>query len=395
MAQPPLEGRDFARVTRPALIVGLLAAAAGIIVGILLNPAALLRAYLIGYFYWLGIALGCLAVVMIQNLAGGYWGAAIRRLLEAGARTLPLLAVLYLPLLLGMGFLYPWTHGLGRETMAAPGFNQVYLSVPFFIIRAIIYWAVWLFLSIRLTGWSRQRDTNPDPALTSRMRRWSAPGLIVLALTVTFAAFDWLMSLELPFASSIYGGMIGLGCLLGGFAFVVMLLTILSRRAPFAAVVTPDLLNSLGSLLLAFLMLWAYFAFSQLILIYAGNLPEEAIWYVRRIQGAWVIVGLAVAILDFIIPFCVLIVRDFKRNPRILGATAALIVISRMIDLYWVIRPSFLNFPFTWLDVVLPVLMLAGVGGVWLAAYFWRLSQWPLVATSDPRLVPQMEAAHE
>ncbi len=258
------------------------------------------HAYLTAYFFWLALALGCLSILMLHNLAGGYWGAVIRRPLEAASTTLPLLALLFIPILIGMPALYPWVHGeLTPPGMAESGataldltFKQAYLSTPFFVARAVVYFLIWIVFALLLVRWSRQRDADPSPALTGRLRALSAAGLVLMALTVTFAGIDWLMSLDPAWTSSIWGLIVATGALLTGFAFAVLVVALRANRPPFDEVTSPALFNSLGSLMLAFLMLWAYMAISQVILFYAGNLPEETIWYVRRTTGGWVFTAL-------------------------------------------------------------------------------------------------------
>jgi hypothetical protein len=380
------------RITRLALIAGAVAAVLAVI-GAVLNVSAVLYAYLVPYLFFLGLALGCLGVLMIQNLAGGYWGATIRRPLEASVRTLPLMTVLFLPILAGMSILYPWTQPGGMGNPAVPGFKEVYLSVPFFIVRAVIYWVVWLGLAYFLTRWSAERDRSGDPALTLKLRNWSAGGLVLLGLTGTFAAFDWIMSLEPSWSSSIYGAMVNMGWMLTGFAFVIALTCWAAPRKPFDEIITPNLLNKLGSLLLAFLMLWAYLSFSQLILMWAGNLPDEIIWYIERTQGAWFWLAMVVAFLHFVLPFCILIIRDFKRNPVILGLTAAWLVVVHYFDIYWITKPSFHNAG-AYLGLM-DIVLLVAIGGLWVAAFTWRLNSEPVIARYDPQLRAGLEAAHE
>jgi hypothetical protein len=381
---------DLRRMKRPGLAVGAAAAVLAVL-GAVLNVRLFLHAYLTAYWFWLAIALGCLGVLMLQNLTGGLWGALIRRPLEAGARTLPLLAVLFLPVLIGMFVLYPWTQPGGLGSPALPAFKQVYLSVPFFIVRAIIYFAVWLYLARRLTAWSLQRDTQPDPSLTRRMLGLSAVGLVVFGLTTTFAAFDWLMSLEPSWSSSIFGAMISMEAMLTGFAFAILLLARWAREEPFVSVVSRDAFNNLGSLLLAFLMLWAYLAFSQLILMYAGNLIDEVFWYVQRIQGGWVLVAAFIGLFGFILPFAFLILRGVKRDRRLLAWVCVDLIVAHYVHLYWIVQPAFPgDSP---LVIVYNVILAVAIGGLWLALFARTLSRSPLIASNDPQLISALATA--
>jgi hypothetical protein len=378
------------RGQRLALVAGIAAAALGIL-GAVLNVRLFLHAYLTAYWFGLAIALGCLGVLMVQNLAGGLWGATIRRPLEAGARTLPMMAVLFLPVLLGINVLYLWTQPVGSGLVTLPAFKQFYLSVPFFVLRAIIYFAVWIFLEWRLTAWSVERDEHPDPALTQRMAGLSAIGLVLLGLTVTFAAVDWLMSLEPTWSSSIFGAMVGMGAMLLGFAFATGLLTLWAQHEPFAGVVSPNLFNSLGSLLLAFLMLWAYLTFSQLILMYAGNLADEIFWYTQRIQDGWLWVAVLIALFGFVLPFLFLIFRGAKRHRRILGWICLDLIIVQYINMFWIVEPAFArDSP---LVIAYNVVLVVAIGGLWLAMFARQLSHRPLIAPYDPQLISGLATA--
>jgi hypothetical protein len=364
---------------RGALAVGI-AGLAACALGGLASPADFFRAYLIGYLFWLGIALGSLAIVMLHHLSGGAWGLVVRRILESGTRTLPLLAVLFLPLALGVRELYVW---------AAPGaladpvlrHKSVYLNVPFFLVRAALYFAAWLTVAHVLNRWSRERDLRPDPN-PRRFRVFSGPGLALYGLTVTFAAIDWAMSLEPHWYSTIYGLMFGTGQVLSAFAFGIAVAVLLRGREPFGRLVTPGNLNDLGNLMLAFVMLWAYMAFSQFLLIYAANVAEEVPWYLARNHGGWAGVAIGLIALHFALPFVLLLSRRVKREPRLIAAVAGLVLAMRLVDFFWLLVPAF-HRPgagLHWLDFVAPV----GVGGVWLAVFLGQLGAWPLVPGNDP-----------
>ncbi|TMA82880.1 MAG: hypothetical protein E6J77_15170, partial [Deltaproteobacteria bacterium] len=275
------------RFRRNCLLVGI-AGLAACAAGAAANPAAFFRAYLVAYLFWLGIALGCMAIVLIHYLTGGAWGLVIRRVLESGTRTLPLLALAFLPLAFGLRELYEWAR---PEVVAADALlrhKSAYLNAPFFLVRAAIYLAAWIAVAAVLRRWSPE-----DAAPPRRLRVLAGPGLAVYGLTMTFAAIDWVMSLEPHWFSTVYGMMFATGQVLAGFAFVIAVTTLLARRAPLAGLVAPNHFTDLGNLLLAFVMLWAYLAFAQYLLIWAGNLPEEIPWYLRRQQGGWAAVAVA------------------------------------------------------------------------------------------------------
>ncbi|HEY1860022.1 MAG TPA: hypothetical protein VGG61_06690 [Gemmataceae bacterium] len=368
---------DFSRLQRSAWLVGAALLAISAVYGVF-RPAPFFRAYLIGFRFWLSFPLGCIALVMVQHLTGGLWGAVLRPILEAASRTLPLMALLFLPLLLGLTILYPWTdkdHYADDPPMLEK--IEFYLNVPFFLARAAIYFAAWLVFAFFLNRWSREQTQHPTPTQARRFRLISGPGLAVYGLTLTLASVDWFMSLEPEWFSSIYGVIVAVGQLLAAFAFAVLMIALLARRPPLAGVVSPSVLNDLGGLLLAFTMLWAYVAFSQYLLIWAGNLPEETSWYLRRIDGVWGWVAISLAVFQFFVPFALLLSKDVKQNPRALAATAILILVMRFVDAVWSTGPAFADS--RWWDQWLVLAVPLGMGGLMVGTFLWQLGQRPLV----------------
>lgn len=379
------------RIQRIALRVG----GAGLLLSIfwaLFSPVEFFRSYLIAYIFWLGIPLGCLVIVMLQHLTGGTWGIVIRRTLESATRTLPLLVLLFLPLLLGLHGLYRWTDPdeiAGDESLRH---KQIYLNIPFFLIRAGVYFLAWLGLAFFLNRWSREQDRGDSPHLSRRFQILSGPGLVIYGLTITFASIDWVMSLEPHWYSTIYGAMFGTGQVLAAFAFTIAVVMLLADKPPLCERLTPALLRDLGSLLLAFVMLWAYLSFSQFLLIWAGNLPEEIPWYLRRLEGGWQVIGVLLILFHFGLPFLLLLSRDIKRNRRTLAAVAGGVLVMRFVDVFWLIEPAFSRRYIYWL---LDLVALAGVGGLWLAMFIRQLKQMPLLPLHDPYLGdPLAEAGH-
>jgi hypothetical protein len=383
---------ETARLQRLALIVGV----AGLVVfavGAFLGREQFWRAYLTGYLFWLGIAVGALALLMLQHLTGGGWGMVIRRPLEAATRTLPVMFVLFLPLLLGMHSLYEWTHA---EFLAAhPALQEkarLFLNPTFFTVRAILYFAIWIALAFFLNRWSREQDLTAKRQLQKNMRVLSGPGLVLFVLTVTFAAIDWVMSLDPEWSSTIFGLLFVAAWALSALAFSVAMLAWLSKREPMSHVAAPLHFHDLGKLLLALVMLWAYFAYSQFLIIWSGNLPEEIRWYLPRTRGAWGGIALAVVILHFALPFLFLLSRRFKRNPNKLVLVAVLILIMRYVDLIWVVAPNFSRegFHFSLMYLVAPI----GFGGIWLGLFFWELGKRPVMPINDPQFPSVLEQAH-
>jgi hypothetical protein len=372
---------------RRALLVGVVGAALCVL-GYLLYPAQFFRSYLVAYMFWLGVVLGCLAILMLHHLVGGLWGMTIRRVLEAGTRLLPFMVVLFVPLLFGLPDLYAWARPGGVEDHATGQFRQLYLRLPFFLGRTGFYFVTWLVLVFFLNRWSRQQEQAADQAVVhSRIRRLgrlSSGGLVVSGLTITFAAVDWLMSLESQWFSTIYGLLIMSGQILGAMTFTVLVTVWLARDEPLASVISPGLLHDLGNLLLAFVLLWAYMAFSQLLINWSGDLPEEVHWYLHRWSGGWEWVQVGLLVLHFAVPFCVLLSRRAKRRTQWLAAIAAVIFGMRLLEVFWLVMPAF--FPdrlhIHWLDFVAP----AGIGGLWLAVFIWQLQRRSLLPWHEPRL---------
>jgi hypothetical protein len=386
-AEHPL--RAFART---AGRVGAVAAALAA-VGAYLDPDQFLRSYLFAYVFWVQVALGCMALLMINHITGGAWGAAIRRGLESGARTIVPLGVLFLPIALGVGRLYEWARPEVVAHDVVLQHKAPYLNVPFFCARAGIYFVAWALLARYLARWSlaQDEDERAAPAAAFRLEQLSRGGLVVLGLTMTFASFDWVMSLEPHWYSSIFGVIFMGGAALSAFAVVIPVAVALADREPLRTTLGPGIFHDLGNLLLAFVMLWAYFNFSQLIIIWAGNLPEEIPWYIRRSQGGWQWVGIALAGLHFALPFCVLLSRDRKRHPRRLLVVALGLLAMRVVDVFWLVAPVFSAAGVTvhWLD---PVTLVA-LGGLWFALFVRRLDGRALVPLNDASL--PLEAAGE
>jgi hypothetical protein len=372
--QPVLSG-----VQRKALIAGV-SALALCVAGAFLNPAQFLRSYLVAFLFWLGIALGSAAVVMLHHLVGGRWGFVIRRLLESATRTLPAMAVLLLPILLGVRSLYHWTHPAGDHLLEH---KAPYLNIPFFIIRAVIYFAVWIGVTWVLNRWSLEQDRTGAPGLVRRMQVLSGPGLLLYGLTVTFASIDWAMSLEPHWFSTIYGMIFMVGQGLATLAFVIAVLMLLSRYQPLSGTLTPDHFHDLGNLMFAFVMLWAYVSFSQFLIIWSGNLPEEIPWYLARLRGGWQWVALILLVFHFFLPFLLLLMRPIKRRAHVLARVAIAVILVRLLDLFWLVTPAFHpgKFHLHWMDVAAPI----GVGGLWLAAFLSNLKRAPLLPLRDPR----------
>jgi hypothetical protein len=372
------------RVQRIALAVGLLGM--GLCsAGAMTNPLQFFRSYLIAYLFWFGIALGSMAILMIHHIAGGAWGAVIRRLLECATRTLPLLAVLFVPIALGVDQLYTWAQPEHVAHDAVLLHKSAYLNVPFFLARAVFYFSAWLTVMHFLNRWSLEQDRTTDPGPGNWLEQLSRGGLLLIGLTVTFASIDWIMSLEPHWASTIYGILVMGGQVLAAMAFVIPLAALLAADGgPLADVIETEQFHDLGKLLLAFVMLWTYFSLSQFLIIWSANLPEEIPWYLSRLRGGWQWIGIALILGHFVLPFIILLSRDVKRDARKLAAVAFGVIVIRFVDLFWLITPAFhpAEFSVHWLDLACVV----AVGGIWLWFFIWQLKGRSLVAIHDPSL---------
>jgi len=381
-AAEPVNAR-LAQWQQRALLVGI----AGVLIaitGFLLEGwTQFLRSYMYADMFWTGMALGCLGVLLLHHTVGGKWGMVIRRMAEAGARTLPYMLLLLLPVLFSLPTLYKWAR---PDAAADPVIHSKmpYLNVPGMLGRTIFYFLVWTFYAYRLSKLSAEQDATGDARLIDKMRALSAPGLVVFTFVTTFAFIDWIMSLEPDWFSTMYGIMFLIGQVLESFAFMIALVIVLSRIPPLRDYVTKQHLHDLGNMMFAFMVLWAYLSFSQFLITWAGNLPNETPWYLRRLRGGWGWVALALVIFHFATPFVLLLMRGIKRHANRLLKVCLLLIVMRIVDVYWIVEPSFYNehIQIHWLDFVTPV----AVGGLWIAGFLWQLKSKPLVPVRDPRL---------
>lgn len=373
---------DLERLQSRAWALGGLGVAASV-VGYLTSPSHFFQSYLVAWLFWVGIGLGCSAIMMLHHLSRGAWGIVIRRVLEAASLTVPAMLLLFPPILVGMRHLYPWA----RPEAATDELIQdkaIYLNPFAFTVRSIFYLAIWGLLAVLLVRMSRRHDRTGEPGLLSRMRTLAAPGLGIYCLLATFAAVDWLMSLEPHWYSSLFGVYVIVGHGLSALAFIIPVALYLSQREAMAGVFQPHHFHDYGKLMLAFVMLWAYIALSQLLIIWSGHLPEEITWYLERGQGGWKWLSIGLALFHFLLPFLLLLSRDVKRDARALAAVALLVLAMRWVDLYWLAAPSFQQhgLGLHWLDLA----TLVGVGGLWLGFFFRQLQGASLLPPNDPAL---------
>jgi hypothetical protein len=349
------------------------------------------RAWLMAYMVWFGVALGSMAWLMIQYLSGGAWGVVTRRIFEASSRTLPFMAVLFLPIALGIHDLYLWSHpdAVARDEILRH--REPYMNPAFFYMRAVIYFVLWSGLAYLLSAWSRQQDAGPDDVLALRLQRLSGGGLVLYAITLFFASVDWVMSLDPHWFSTIYGILFMGGQGLGSMAFTIAVVVLLAQSEPMSHVFGPNHLHDLGKLMLAFVMLWAYFQFSQFLIIWSANIPEEIPFYLTRVEGGWKWVSTVLVLGHFVLPFLLLLNRDLKRT-RALAALAVYVIVMRFVDLFWLIGPEHgqSGLSVHWLNLVTPF----AIGGVFVGLFLWQLGTRPLLPLGEPELADAIEQGH-
>jgi hypothetical protein len=375
---------------RRSLIAGL-AGLALVAAGGFVDPGQFFQSYLLAFLFWLAAPMGGLALTMLQHMTGGSWGVVLRRIFEAAARTLPWMALLFVPITFGLSRLYPWTDAAAVAADHILSGKVLYLNVPFFLGRAAFYFAVWTGLAFFLTSWSAQQDRTGAPGLKKQMRALSAVGIVLYAFTMTFAAFDWGMSLDPHWFSTMYGFLFIIGQLLMGLALAIIVAKRLAAEPPMAAVFNVGHWHDFGKLLFAFAMVWTYLSFSQFLIIWSANLPEEIPWYMHRTSHGWQFLAMALIAVHFIVPFVVLLSRRTKRNSTVLARMAMWIVFARFVDVYFLIAPEFYDGGLTihWMDAAAVV----GLGGVWIALFAANLKSQALLPGRDPDLASALKAA--
>jgi len=377
------------RLETVGLRVGLvLLAALG--VGFVIDQDQFFRSWLLGWLFWLGVAVGCLGLAMLSQLTGGLWGQVPRRFHEAAARTIPFMAVLFLPVLVGLQSLYSWAR---PEVVAADEIIQAkagYLNVGFFLVRAIAYFATWSGLALAVSRLSELQDKQADPGRAGRLRGISGVGLVALAATTTFAAIDWGMSLAPHWFSTMYGVLFIVGWILSGLSFTIIVVARTAQEPPFTGVTGASTLHDLGKLLLAFTMMWAYVNFSQFLIIWSGNVTEETPFYIQRLQGGWNVVAVALVLFHFALPFVLLLSRSLKRDGSRLAVVALLMMVMQAVDLFWLIGPDLaahgghgpVPLHVHWMDVAAVI----GLGGLWLSLFARGVRSRPVLPVGEPAI---------
>lgn len=366
-----------------ALAIGLVSLAASAY-GFAVDRGQWYYSYLTAFMFWLSIGLGGLFFTLLHYLTNARWSLVIRRLSETSMITLPFMAVMFIPILFGMHDLYHWTHYDAVMADSILVKKVAYLNIPFFLVRSAAYFAIWSFLAIYLyKKSSRQDEENPEQWLKS-VRVVAAPGMILFAGTITFAAFDWMMSLDPHWYSTIYGVYYFAGSFLSFLCFTVLCGRYLGSRGILKNIITVEHYHDLGKLIFAFIVFWTYMAYSQYFLIWYANIPEETVWFLKRWEGSWKEFSLLLIFGHFAIPFLGLLTQGAKRNAIALSVAAVWILLMRWVDLYWLIFPEHSRdgVHLSWIDFA----TMLGIGGLFVWFFWKRLTSRALIPVSDPYL---------
>jgi hypothetical protein len=364
-------------------------------VGLYFQPEQALLSWLLGFIFWGGITIGGLGVLMLQYMTGGAWGVVIRRVAEAASRVLPLVVILFIPLAYGVytHTVYEFTHLPADDpTVIQRGW---FMTPESWILRSVFYFIIFGIITYLLNKWGGEQDKAADheaaAQLLSTSSRFSGPATVIYCLIISFASVDWVMILDPHWFSTIYGLLFVAGWGLSFLCFGILILVLLQDKAPMNRVVGKRHFHDLGKLVLALVMVWAYFNFSQFLIIWSGNIPEETGWFLVRMKGAWGVIGMILILLHFAFPFLLLLIQDLKRKAKLLGAVVGFILLMRIFDMYYLIGPNPRidmmgmekgAFMLSWMDFAAPV----AIGGLWLWYFFGELAKRPLVPVMDPFL---------
>ncbi|MFQ5608083.1 MAG: hypothetical protein ACE5GA_09060 [Candidatus Zixiibacteriota bacterium] len=371
-----------------ALIVGVIGLAASA-AGYFTDSGQFFHSYLTAFVFWVSLALGALFFTMLHHLTGATWSVALRRLSESVMLILPLMALFFIPIAFGIRDLFEWSH---VDVVAGDHLLQTkepFLNVTFFLARAALYFIIWFLLTRALYRLSLMQDSTGDESLYTRMRQVSAPGMVLFAFTLTFAAFDWLMSLSPHWYSTIFGVYVFVGSLLAALSFMTLMALYLRGKGVLSDKITVEHYHDLGKLLFAFMVFWTYIAFSQYFLIWYGNIPEETFWFHERWRGSWKVITLLIVFGHFCLPFMALVTRAAKRNLKLMAVVGFWMLFIHWVDLYWIVVPNLgghgsvqPGFHLSWMDLT----TMVGIGGVFLWMFWGRFTARPIVPVNDSKL---------
>lgn len=372
-----------------SLIAGIALLAASF-AGYFMDGPQFFHSYLLGYLFWLSVALGGLFFTLATHLFGAEWSIVLRRITEATMYTIPVLAILFIPILFGMHDIFHWTHEEVVKQDAILNAKSGYLNFNFFVIRALIYFTIWFLLSRVLYKLSLKQDKEPSDALILKINKISAPGMILFALSITFASFDWIMSLEPHWFSTIFGVFYFGGSFLAILCFIILMAFYLRSQGYLVNEISVEHYHDLGKLIFAFLVFWGYIGFSQYFLIWYANIPEETVWYDMRWENGWSLITLMLVFGHFLVPFMALTFRATKRNFALLKIISVWVLVMHALDMYWLTAPTFAHGHgphLSWMDVTI----LLGIGGIFVWNVWNNISSNPLIPVSDRRLTKSIE----
>jgi hypothetical protein len=342
--------------------------------------------------------MGGLAILLINNVVGGKWGVTIRRYLEASARTLPLIAIFFVVILLGMKDIYAWATPAHVAANAYLKHKQAFLNIPGFTVRSIGYFALFLFFVWRLNKWTDEQDRTGNPEIKEKLRKFSAPSLLIFVFVGTLAYIDWLLSTDTQFYSTVFGALVLFANMQQTLALSILALILTSKANRFSGRVNAPILHDLGKMLFAFIIFWGYLSASQLIIIWPANLPQEITWYLDRTHGIWKALAWCVGLTMFALPFLALLSQKLKRDPRRLRWVLWFLLVIDVIYVFWLVEPTFRNasastplqtsdgFTVYWTDIA----AFLGMGGIWVYYFISQLRRRPLLPLKDPRVSPSL-----
>ncbi|KAA3660624.1 MAG: hypothetical protein DWQ10_06275 [Calditrichaeota bacterium] len=376
-----LESSKFGTFALICGIVGLVLTAVGYF---MVSPEQMYHSWLTAFVFWMTIGLGGLFFTMLHHLTGAVWSIVLRKFSESLMAVLPWMLLFFIPVVFGIHDLYHWSH---EDAVAHDQLLQGkagFLNQPFFVIRSIGYFVIWIILSLSLFKLSVKQDNQHDASISAKFKKISAPGMLLFALSLTFASFDWLMSLDPHWYSTIFGVYIFSGSVLAVLSMIMLIALFLRKSGFLEEVITIEHYQDIAKLLFAFTVFWAYIAFSQYFLIWYGNIPEETVWFLHRWEGSWKIISMVIVFFHFALPFLILLTRNAKRNLTLLGIMGFWFLIVHWIDLYWLVFPSFHKHSvhFSWIDFT----AMLGIGGIFMAIFWKKFTGNKLVPMNDPEL---------
>lgn len=391
MSKPKIiDSLDFPsdlNLTRRLFGVGIVALIATV-VGYFLDHDQFFFSYLVSFTFFSSIILACLFFVMLQHVTRSHWSVALRRIPETVSADLWIWALFIIPVLMGMHSLYHWTHADAVAQDPVLQGKVPYLNTPFFIVRQVIYFGIWSFLGWRLYNKSVEMDRTADWGLQTLLRRTSGPGLFIFAITLAFASFDWLMSLDPHWYSTIFGVYYFAMSFQAFFAVMILIVVYLWSKGLLTNTLKKGHLYDLSVQMFGFTVFYAYIAFSQFLLIYYANLPEETVWFLERLEGGYQYLAWFYLFGRFVIPFAILMPKDVKFMPKVVTPIAALILLSHLVELYWIIMPVWQHgIHFNWMTVT----AVLGLGGVMLGFFFLKFGRQKMVPLKDPRLADSLD----